>query len=153
MYVPQLKGLKEAIKGLPCFQHPARNSNEYLTPIVDYYSELVIYLSLMLIANHPELWTPDKIDNDDILLFNADDIQNINSKESILHPFRYEQTDSIFSLIATLQMYHRETSLDKLSPLEKILDKWIKGDPASPKQKETQKADIDVQAIIKGMNQ
>ena len=61
MYVEGLSHIKESIKGLPSFQHPTlREENILLSPSIDYFSESIIYLSLILVANYPELWTQEK---------------------------------------------------------------------------------------------
>ena len=47
MYVPALDGWDEEIKGLQGYQHEARWKNKKLAPKADYFSELIIYLSLL----------------------------------------------------------------------------------------------------------
>lgn len=55
MYVPKLEGWTDEISGLPGYQHPARWTNKYLTPKADYFSEMVIYTSIVALTELPQL--------------------------------------------------------------------------------------------------
>ena len=155
MYVPSLKGKMEYIKGLPSFQHPtARDLNEYLNPKVDYFSESVIYLALMLLIKDPSLWTNEVKRCDDILLFDNDDLLNITNVKSRIFKYRNEVSNSIVWLVRSLQSFLRQDSLEKLLPLEKVIDPYIHGDSSagktpSPKQPpQTQISSVNVQDVI-----
>lgn len=157
MYVPALKGKKEFIKGLPSFQHPtARDANEYLNPKVDFFSECVIYLSLLLLAYKPELWTEEVKRSDDILLFDNDDLMAINTPKSKLFEFRNVADNGIFWLFLSLQKFLRETDLNCFTPLEKIGSSFLPGDPtahkpSNPKKERgvTESSTVDVKDILK----
>ena len=41
--------------GIACYQHPHRTKLKYLSAEMDYYSQLVIYLSLLIVAEKPEI--------------------------------------------------------------------------------------------------
>lgn len=128
--VPDNVGKKEIIKGIPGYQlFRVREKNEFLSPKVDYYSELVIYLSLLLIAHHPEIWTPDIDANDNILLFTDDDLANINYPSSILQKYIYDKEDNFFELVLELQnWFNFGKSIDDFKPLESIVDgRWLTG--------------------------
>nr|WP_314602837.1 WG repeat-containing protein [uncultured Capnocytophaga sp.] len=58
MYIPGFAGKNEVIKGKEGYQHNSRINNftNKQTEKVDYFSELVIYLSLQAIAEKPSLW-------------------------------------------------------------------------------------------------
>ena len=58
MYIPEFAGKNEVIKGKEGYQHNSRinDSSNKQTKKVDYFSELVIYLSLLAIAEKPSLW-------------------------------------------------------------------------------------------------
>ena len=49
-YCPQLKGEKDIITGLKDYQHPYRKNNSYISEKIDYFSELIIYTSILGIA-------------------------------------------------------------------------------------------------------
>ena len=132
MYVPSLQGKVEYIKGLPSFQHPtARDANEFLNPKADYFSECVIYLALMLLIKDPSLWTNEVKRCDDILLFDNNDLININNTKSRLFKYRNEVSNSIVLLVRSLQSFMHQDSLEKLTPLEKVIDPYIHGNAGS----------------------
>lgn len=56
MFVPGMEGWTASELGHQHFQHPAR-SNSTFDGDLDHFSALVIYLSLISIAQKPELWT------------------------------------------------------------------------------------------------
>ncbi len=61
LITPSMKNLPDEIKGLPGYQHPQRGRNKYENEKLDYFSEVVIYLSIVAIAYHPELINKYKI--------------------------------------------------------------------------------------------
>lgn len=154
MYVPALKGKFEYIKGLPSFQHPtARDANECLNPKVDYFSESVIYLALMLLIKDPSLWTNEVKGCDDILLFDNNDLLNINNTKSRLFKYRNEVSYSILWLVRNLQSFMQKDSIEDLIPLEKVINPYIQrnsnfGQTQGAKQITTQKSSVNVSDII-----
>ena len=157
MYVPALEGKKEYIKGLPSFQHPtARDANEFLNPKVDYFSESVIYLALMLLIKDPSLWTNEVKRCDDILLFDNNDLLNINNTSSRIFKYRNEVSHSILWLVRYLQSFMKQDSLNSLLPLEKVIDPYIHGEKRSqiqtPKpQPITVKSSVNVADVINSL--
>ncbi len=71
MYVPALSGSPARESGHPNFRHPKRGASDY-GPGMDRFSLFVIVLSLLALANSPELW---KHHDDDNLLFTEHDLQ------------------------------------------------------------------------------
>lgn len=55
MYVPALAGMASSEVGHQHYQHPARRA-DFFSGAVDNFSALVIYLSLVTLAERPELW-------------------------------------------------------------------------------------------------
>ena len=55
VYLPALYGVNDIITGLPDYQHPLRKDNKVASEKLDYFSELVIYLSIRAIADNPSL--------------------------------------------------------------------------------------------------
>lgn len=76
MYVPELDGWTDEISGLVGYQHPARWANKFLSPKADYFSEMIIYVSIIALSQLPELWKDFKIKDSETLLFSADDIKS-----------------------------------------------------------------------------
>lgn len=119
MYVPALKGYKDECLGYEGYQHPtARNKNEYLQPYTDYFSELVIFLTIYLVSYHPELWDVDKVEDfDKALLF----------KISELNPKTVNQYKdwNIFGLPLLIEFYKnflKKSDLKDLKSLSQIME-------------------------------
>ena len=115
MYVPALDGWTDEISGLPGYQHPARWTNKYLTPKADYFSEMVIYTSIVALAELPQLWQDLKVKDTDTLLFSADDV---NSKGKSLIFEILDSIDTCSDLIIQIREALRCNSIDDITPLE-----------------------------------
>lgn len=132
MYVPALKGFADEIKGLQGYQHESRWSNKELTEKADYFSELVIYISLKALASNPEWWTKLDMENTDTLLFTGDDIKSKGST-LIFHELKRDHT--LKHLVERLCDYMQKRSIIELEPLEiatvsqadTIAQKWKSG--------------------------
>src|SRR5215203_3820164 len=72
MYVPALRGLKASEVGHQHYQHPARDITHFSRD-TDNFSALVVYLSLISLAERPELWREH---HDENLLFTRADFSN-----------------------------------------------------------------------------
>ena len=133
MYVPALKGFSDEIKGLQGYQHESRWINKELTEKADYFSELVIYISLKALASNPEWWSKLDMENTDTLLFSGDDIK---SKGSSLIFYELKRNNTIKHLVECLCDYMQKSSINELEPLEiaavsqvdTIAQKWKSGD-------------------------
>ena len=140
MYVPDLKGMSDEIKGLVGYQHEARWNNKTVTEKADYFSELVIYISLKALARMPSLWKDLKMEDTETLLFSGEDIQSHGSSTI----FKVLKTDSeLAPLVDKLCEFMSKPSIDDLSPLEEavisksdsISAKWKAGNGYVPSQK------------------
>lgn len=118
MYVPALSGYRDEIKGLVGYQHPSRWKNEYVTEKADYFSELVIYTSIMALSYFPLLWEELKIADSETLLFSADDIKS-KGTSSIFG--KLDSKPELKPLSEALKAALRCLSLDKLLPLEQAI--------------------------------
>lgn len=116
LYTPSLQGWQnpDDLMGVPDYQHPKRHkkANEK----ADYFSELVIYLSLLAYAEKPSLW---KKGQEKKLLFIEEDFQNPASSPT----FQLLQTLSprIKHLADELRKFCTITDTNQLVPLEQIL--------------------------------
>ena len=122
--VPALHGQPEQIVGLPEYQHPQRIAGGgKASEKVDYFSELVIYLSFLSIAEKSDLWTQfaDAKRVNDGLLFSKEDFENPN--QSGIFQELEKLSPDIQQLTATLKDFCAKTSIDQLEPLEAILPK------------------------------
>jgi serine/threonine protein kinase len=135
MFIEPLNGMTDTIKGLPGYQHPTRHSNQFVNSRLDYFSELVIYLSLLIFVDTPKLWD-DYYETED-LLFSKDDFSNpSNSKLIITHLKSTNPT--ISELTEKMVEELKATDIAQLRPLEDLLvnrrevakdnifDKWEK---------------------------
>lgn len=118
MYVPSLDGYTDDIKGLEGYQHPARWQNQKLSPKADYFSELIIYTSILALSKMPSLWNDLGIKDTDTLLFNSDDIASHGSSNI----FNVLETDSeLNNLSQALKESLSQTSIGDLMPLEQMV--------------------------------
>ncbi|SHF76767.1 Protein kinase domain-containing protein [Flavobacterium segetis] len=144
MFIEPLSGMTDTIKGLPGYQHPARHSNQFVNSRLDYFSELVIYLSLLIYADTPKLW--DDYYGTEDLLFSKDDFANpSNSKLIITHLKSVNPT--ISQLTEKMVEELKATDIAQLRPLEDLLmnrrkvakdnifDKWEKQPNQAVKKK------------------
>ena len=137
MYVPALNGMTDEIKGLVGYQHEARWKNKLLTEKADYFSELVIYISLKALAKIPALWNDLKMEDTETLLFSGEDIQSHGTSNI----FKLLKTDSELSpLVDKMCEFMSKSSIEELCPLEEavismgdsISAKWRKGNGYRP---------------------
>ena len=123
VFVPTLRGYPDSgIVGLPEYQHPQRIAGVGQTgEKVDYFSELVIYLSFLSLAEKPELWNRFKDSTGDGLLFSADDFKNPDTSD--VFGELEKSSAEVKELAATLKHFCAETSIAQLAPLEFVLPK------------------------------
>ncbi len=121
VFVPALRGYPDSgIVGLPEYQHPQRIAGVGQTgEKVDYFSELVIYLSFLSLAEKPELWHQFKDSTGDGLLFSADDFKNPDT--SGVFGELEKLSAEVRELAATLKHFCAETSIAQLAALEIVL--------------------------------
>lgn len=115
MYVPALEGLEDEIKGLEGYQHPSRWNNDKTSPKADYFSELIIYTSLLTLAKMPKLWIDLNIKDTETMLFSADDIKS-GGNNPIFHVLEADEELKYLSLAIKEALRH--DSIDELLPLE-----------------------------------
>lgn len=140
MYVPDLKGMPDEIKGLVGYQHEGRWKNKEVSEKADYFSELVIYISLKALAKMPSLWKDLKMEDTETLLFSGEDIQSHGSSTI----FKVLKTDSeLAPWVDRLCDFMSKSSIDELLPLEEaivsqsesISSKWKGGNGYVPSSK------------------
>lgn len=122
LYVPQLSNEKDVIKGLPGYQHPKRKDLDKLSPKSDYFSELIIYLSLLVIAENPHYW--QKIEQEERLIFSDKDL--INPRSSSTFKELKKLSPEIVYFTEQLEKCCQISDIEYLQPLE-ILVSGYKG--------------------------
>jgi serine/threonine protein kinase len=118
-YCPRLKGEADTVTGLADYQHPARINNKSVSEKLDYFSELIIYLSILAIAENPLLVDKYKVNDADRLLFSKEDFVDIKSSEVYkdIQGLGKEFQD----LLDVLEGYLKCSSIDELLPFETYL--------------------------------
>ncbi|WP_052357039.1 serine/threonine-protein kinase [Xylanibacter brevis] len=118
-YCPQLKGEEDTVTGLPDYQHPARKSNKTVSEKLDYFSELIIYLSILSIAEAPSLVDKYKVEDAERLLFSKEDFDDITKSQI------YKDIQSLGkqfqNLLDVLEEYLKCNSIDELLPFDIFL--------------------------------
>ena len=111
--------IADGIKGLPGYQPPARKALQHRCLEIDFFPQLVIYLSILALAEEPTLWETYNLDNTDSLLFSNQDF------------LKYE-TAPVFQSLATLpepisllserlKQFCRVDDLKAITSLEEVL--------------------------------
>ena len=118
-YCPMLKGEADTVTGLADYQHPARISNKTVSEKLDYFSELIIYLSILAIAESPSLVDKYKVDGADRLLFSKDDYIDISG--SGIYKDIYNLGKTFQDLLFVLTEYLRCNRIDDLLPFDTYL--------------------------------
>ena len=123
MYCPALKGMPDIIVGKDDYQHPARKGRNHLaSEKLDYFSELIIYISILAIAEKPELL--DKYNIEDSLLFTKNDFKDV--KSSSIYSDISALGGIFLNLLYILESYLSKNSIDELEPFDVILDRITK---------------------------
>lgn len=125
VFLPALKGVDDIISGLADYQHPKRKDNKHASEKLDYFSELIIYLSILAIADAPSLVDKYKVENADRLLFAKEDFDDITKSQI------YKDIQSLGKqfqeLLDVLEEYLKCNSIDDLLPFDTfLLDKRIR---------------------------
>lgn len=121
LFVPALRGQPDNIVGLPAYQHPQRiTGSGGASEKVDYFSELVIYLSLLSLAEEPDLWNQFGDRTERGLLFTAEDFKNPDQSGV------FQELENLSPEVKQLALKLKEfckLSVGQLEPLEAVLPK------------------------------
>ena len=116
LYVPTMgTSFKDNISGLADYQHPARRGNRYASYKLDYFSELVIYLSLIAIAEKPGLVRDYQIEDSESLLFKAADFRSFPGSAIYRELMGLSGTVQFYTLV--LESYLYDTLIENLDPV------------------------------------
>jgi serine/threonine protein kinase len=116
LFVPGMEKYNDNIKGLPGYQHPKRNELKKLSPKSDYFSELVIYLSILSYANDPSLWK----DGTEHLLFSEEDLSKPKDSQ-VFKKLLKSKNNKIRELTNQLINFLQTDHIDKLIPIDDLL--------------------------------
>ena len=122
MYLPALKGQGDIITGLKGYQHPKRTENINASEKLDYFSELIIYTSIVGIAENPELVEKYNLEDSEQMLFAPDDFTDIEHSEIFKD---LKELKGIFpKLLEVLKQYLSEDDINKMEPFDALMDKY-----------------------------
>lgn len=113
------KDIPQSTVGVDWYQHPDRMNGEsgYLNTTMDYFSQQVIYLSLLVIAESPSLFNDD---TEKGLLFKGGDFSNLNSFKA--SP-RYKKISAIHNPEIQSRLHELEKAMaEPLSAVRSIVD-------------------------------
>lgn len=151
MFVPGLEGKSDDIKGLEGYQCEARWKNKKISPKSDYFSELVIYITLKALSLNPQYWFDLNMANTDTMIFSGEDIKSKGNSD-IFRLLRDENNKELSDMVDHLCKFMLCDSLDELLPLERaivtlsdtISSKWGPGTRQIPPQSSGTKGEIKV---------
>ena len=124
LYVPNLTGYTNQIYGLKGYQHPARWTTNELSPKADYFSELVIYTSIVALSRFPKLWEQLKMEDTETMVFSEEDIES----KGFSGIFEFLSQDPYLKqLVTAIRNELSLSSIDELSPLEEVEPNMKKG--------------------------
>ena len=120
VFVPALCGHPDTtIVGVPAYQHPQRIAcGAGAAEKMDYFSELVIYLSFLSLAEKPDLWSQFGAPTERRLLFIAEDFKNPDQSDV------FQELENLSPDVRQLASKLKEfcnRSVDQLEPLEAVL--------------------------------
>ena len=122
VYLPALSGQIDSICGLPDYQHPKRCDNKYATEKIDYFSELIIYTSILGIVENPSLVEKYKLADSEFLLFSKEDFKDLRNSEIYKDLYPFGETCQL--LLRILTEYLDSNDINNLEPFDKLLEKY-----------------------------
>ena len=143
LIVPAAHGRKADALALPSYQHPKRGASRCYIGKEDYFSELVIYLSLLAVAERPSMWSrypkgdkglKDEDRHDKEMLFVKEDFLSEQPTEVFKELF--ELSPLVKNLTLILWNFTRRQTIEQLLPLEeavKIAHDFVERSPHPPK--------------------
>ncbi|MBR5103124.1 MAG: hypothetical protein IKV05_00380 [Bacteroidales bacterium] len=122
LYVPTMgQKFKDSITGLKDYQHPARQTAGHVSSHkTDYFSELVIYLSLIAIAENPALCLKYEVEDRDALLFTLADFRNL--KASKIYGDLTKLSENVKMHLNVLVDYLKVNDIEKLEPFMSLVN-------------------------------
>jgi len=117
--IPEIEGQKELVTGLKGYQHPSRFKAGKASLKADYFSELVIYLSILALSENSNLWNKYQVKDIQYLLFTETDFEDFAISE--IYNDLQKLSNSIKSLTRILNSYLSENNYLNLTSFEHYL--------------------------------
>lgn len=77
--IPEIEEQEEFVTGLKGYQHPSRFKGGKASLKADYFSELIIYISILAFSEMPELWNKYQVKDTQYLLFSETDFEDLEN--------------------------------------------------------------------------
>lgn len=124
VYVPELQGEADIIKGLKGYQHPKRVDNLLANEKVDYFSELIIYLSILAIAEKSSFVEKYQVEDSEQLLFSFEDFKDLENSQVYAD---LKLLGGFFPILLKILLdYLDEDDICNLKPFTTLVDKYTK---------------------------
>ena len=121
MYVPSMgNDFPDIISGLVDYQHPARKKNQLSSEKLDYFSELIIYTSLLGIAERPDFVESYNVEGSEGLLFSFSDFDSFENSR-VFHELSELKNPEIDNCLSILKEYLAVDDINELKPFESYL--------------------------------
>jgi serine/threonine protein kinase len=117
--IPEIEGQRELVAGLKGYQHPSRFNHGKSSLKADYFSELIIYISIIAISENSNLWKKYQVKDTEYLLFRETDFQDFENSE--IFSDLQKLSDTVKSLVKILSRYLAENNFLNLSGFENYL--------------------------------
>ena len=125
MFVPSMQGeYEDIIIGKKDYQHPKRTGTGLAFSGLDYFSELIIYTSILAIAHNPALSSKYEIEKAERLLFSKADYEAI--KESAIYQDIAALQGNFPLLLHVLEEYLDKNEISQLEPFDVLLNRYAK---------------------------
>jgi len=111
--------IDDEIKGIPDYQHPLRSALTKQSIEIDFFPQLVIYLSIIAIAENPQLWNTYNLDNTERLLFSTVDFQNPDTAQ--VFNTLSQLSSNVSRLADELKKLCKLTDFSKIPSLDAVL--------------------------------
>ncbi len=142
LYVPTFGNtVPDLIKGLRGYQHSSRNNNKFSSKKLDYFSEAVIYLSLIVLAEAPDFWVKYRVDKSEDFLFTEQDFLNPNRSPVFQELLR--MSPDIKNMASKLAIYCQAKSIEEFSPLDTFISATSKQIITEFRQKDSAKSNTE----------
>ena len=153
VYMPIMGEQDDIVIGKPDYQHPQRKNNKIASERLDYFSELVIYLSIRAMAEDLTLIDKYKVEDSESLLFTKEDFDDwenapiVNEIKTLGHDFQ--------DLLDILADYISHQDINELEPFTQILfvknAEFVASATKIVKEKQTVKISWDVKDSTKAI--
>jgi hypothetical protein len=120
LYVPSLAGYDDYIKGLAGYQHPQRFAHGKTNEKLDYFSELIIFTSIIALAENPKLWDKYGLSGTEELLFRKEDFKSFSSTR--IYRDLNSLSEPIKKCLNTIKEFLSKNNIQDLLPLDQVID-------------------------------